>query len=82
MDVKPINNKPSFGILKYYRETPDSKYMVGIYKDKRIEIFDVPSENQKLQYVSDAKTLKWIKSKLKYIQDGITKITRSSSNGL
>lgn len=82
MDAKPVNNKPSFGILKYYRETPNSKYMVGTYRNKRIEIFDVYTEKQKLQYVSDINTLKWIKSKLKYIQDGITKITRSSSNGM
>ena len=53
--------------------------MWGIYKGYKIEIFDAKKYNQKLQYVSENNTLRWVWSKLKYVQDGIKRIIRSKS---
>jgi hypothetical protein len=53
--------------------------MWGTYKDHKIEVFDATEKHgQKLQYVSD-NLLRWVKSKLTYIQDGIKKINRSEA---
>ena len=73
MQVQPIKPQPSFGILKGYKKTPYGNYMWGEYKDYRIEIYDAKKYGQKLQYVSNSKTLRWIWSKLKYMQEGIKK---------
>ena len=78
MNVKPIDNV-SFQILKGHKKTSYGEYMWGEYRNYKIEIFDAYKENQKLQYVSKKDTLQWVWSKLKYIQDGITKIIRSKA---
>lgn len=79
MKVERIKDKTSFGILKGYKKTSYGEYMWGVYKGKKIEVFDAKAYSQKLIYVSDNKLLKWIKSKLTYIQDGIKKINRSEA---
>lgn len=87
MRIKPVEHKygkpkpypVSFGILKGYKTTPYGQYTWGIYKGYKIEIFDAKKYNQKLQYVSENNTLRWVWSKLKYVQDGIRKISRSKA---
>ena len=87
MRIKPVDHKfgkpkpypVSFGILQKYRKTNYGQYMIGEYKGHKIEIYDAKAHNQKLQYVSNNKTLKWIKSKLTYFQNGIKKIMRSEA---
>lgn len=85
MQVQPIrhpspNPKPiTFGILKGYKKTSYGQYMWGTYKDHKIEVFDATEKyGQKLQYVSDS-LLRWVKSKLIYLQDEIKKINRSEA---
>lgn len=81
MQIQPLRhpspNPISFGIYKGHRITPYGEYTWGEFKGHKIEIYDAYKYNQKLQYVSDSQTLKWLKSKLIYIQDGIRKIIRS-----
>lgn len=81
MRVQPLRhpspNPISFGIYKGHRITNYGQYTWGEYKGRKIEIYDAKEYNQKLQYVSNSKTLKWIKSKLIYIQNGIRKVLRS-----
>lgn len=79
MQVQPIKPQPTFGILKGYKKTPYGNYMWGEYKDYKIEIYDAKKYGQKLQYVSNSKTLRWIWSKLKYMQEGIKKVIRSKA---
>ena len=75
-----LNNfQPTFGILKGYKKTLYGEYLWGEYKNFKIEIYDAYKYEQKLQYVAEKSTLRWLKSKLIYIQDGIKKITRSVS---
>lgn len=76
---KPIPYPVNFGIIKEYHKTRYGDYTSGIYKGKKIEIFNDFQYDQKLQYVSDSITLKWVKSKLMYIQNGIKKIMRSEA---
>ena len=78
MNVKPIDNV-NFQILKGHKKTSYGDYMWGEYKNYKIEIYNAHKYNQKLQYVSDKKTLKWIWSKLKYIQDSVSKVARSKA---
>ena len=81
MKIQPTQpNSISFGILQGYRQTPYGYYMWVYFKDYKIEIYDASKFKQKLIYVSNKNTLKWIKSKLKYIQDGIKRVTRSESS--
>jgi hypothetical protein len=79
MRIERIKDTTTFGILKGHRLTSYGEYTWGIYKGKKIEVFDAKKHQQKLIYVSDNKLLKWIKSKLTYIQDGIKKINRSEA---
>jgi hypothetical protein len=79
MRIERIKDKTSFGIYKGHRLTSYGEYTWGIYKGKKIEVFDAKKHQQKLIYVSHNKLLKWIKSKLTYIQDGIKKINRSEA---
>ena len=88
MRIKPIEHKygkpkpypVSFGILKGYKKTPYGQYTWGVYKEHKIEVFDATEKyNQKLHYVSNNQTLKWIEFKLRYFQDGIKKIVRSEA---
>jgi len=80
--LKPEKPQPTFGILKGYKKTPYGQYTWGEYKGYKIEIFDAKKYNQKLQYVSENNTLRWVWSKLKYVQDGIKKIVRSKAKWL
>lgn len=78
MKPQPITKyQPTFGILKKVKYTPYGYNLFGEYKGKRIEIYNANKYDQKLQYVADSQTLKWIKSKLVYIQNGVKKICRS-----
>ena len=77
--AQPNKPQPTFGILKGYKKTPYGQYTWGEYKGYKIEIFDAKKYNQKLQYVSENNTLRWVWSKLKYVQDGIKRIIRSKS---
>lgn len=82
MQVPPIQTnkpEPTFGIFKGYKKTLYGNYTWGIYKGHKIEIYNAEKYNQKLQYVSNNQTLKWLKSKLIYIQDGIKKVMRSQA---
>lgn len=78
MEVKPVDNV-SFKILKGYKKREYGNYLWGEYKNYKIEIFDAYKYNQKLQYVSEKNTLRWVWSKLKYIQNGIKRIIRSEA---
>lgn len=80
--IKPEKPQPTFGIYKGSKKTPYGDYIWGNYKGYKIEIFDAKKYNQKLYYVSNNQTLKWIKSKLRYFQNGIRKVLRSESNGM
>ena len=53
--------------------------MWGVYKGQKIEVYDAKRDKQKLIYVSDNTFLKWIKSKLTYIQNGIKRISKSEA---
>ena len=77
--IQPNKPQPTFGILKGYKKTPFGEYTWGEYKGYKIEILDAKKYNQKLQYVSNNQTLKWIESKLRYFQDGIKRIIRSKA---
>lgn len=77
--LKPEKPQPTFGILKGYKKTPYGEYTWGEFKGHKIEIYDAYKYNQKLQYVSNSQTSNWVQSKLKYIQDGIRKISRSEA---
>lgn len=77
--IQTNKTQPTFGILKRIKYTPYGYNLFGEYKGKRIEIYNAYKYEQKLQYVSDSQTLKWIKSKLIYFQNGIKKICRSDN---
>lgn len=80
MKPQPITNSPTFGIYKGSKKTSYGEYIWGEYKGRKIEIFDAYKKyDQKLQYVSELKTLKWVKSKLTYMQNSIIKIIRSEA---
>ena len=68
-----------FGILTHWHPTRYGYYMTGVYKGKKIDVYNANKYDQKLIYVSDAKLLTWIKSKLIYIQDGIRKVMRANA---
>lgn len=81
MKVEPKPNPIPFGILRGSELKPYGKYTWGEYRGKKIEIFDAKKYEQKLFYVADAKTLRWIKSKLISFKNGIIdKILYSSAN--
>lgn len=65
----------NFGILKYVKKRPYGEYLEGEYKGFKIEVYDAYKFNQLLVYVS--KNMHFIKSKLKYLQDGVRKVTRA-----
>lgn len=75
----PSPNPITFGIYKGHRITSYGQYTWGEYKGRKIEVFDAAKYNQKLHYVSNNQTLKWIESKLRYFQDGIKRIIRSKA---
>ena len=77
--IQPNKPQPTFGILKGYKKTPYGEYTWGEFKGHKIEIYDAYKYNQKLQYVSENNTLRWVWSKLKYVQDGIKRIIRSKA---
>jgi hypothetical protein len=77
--IQPNKRQPSFGIYKGCKKTSYGQYTWGIYKDYKIEIYDAKKYGQKLQYVSNNNTLRWVWSKLKYFQDGIKKVIRSKA---
>ena len=69
--------QPSFGILKGHNKTPYGEYMWGIFKGKKIEVFDVYKDKQKLWFVSEFPTLNFVKYKLSYLKDGVKKVEKS-----
>ena len=79
-----VETKPSpipFGIYRGSKKTPYGEYTWGVYRNKKIEIFDAKKYEQKLFYVGDMNTLRWIKSKLISYKNGIVdKILTSSTN--
>lgn len=79
MDIKPVDNV-SFGILKGVKQRAYGEYMWGMYKGKKIEVFDAKRENQFLIYVSE--NMRFLKSKLTYLQDGVKKVLRSEGRHL
>lgn len=80
MKVETKPNPIPFGIYRGSKQTAYGKYTWGEYKGKKIEIFDAKKYEQKLIYVADSKTLKWIKSKLISYKNGIVdKILTSSA---
>ena len=76
---EPSHN-PSFGIYLKTRKTGYGHCDVGLYKERNIEIYHDYESKSKLFYVSDM-LRNWIKSKLTYMQDGVKKIVRATSNG-
>ena len=82
MNVPPVplnKSQPSFGILRGCKKTPYGDYIWGVYKGKRIEVYDAWKCQQKLIYVSEENTLNWIKMKFTYMQDKVKKVVRSQS---
>ena len=76
----PFKHNVSFGILKEVKQRAYGEYMWGMYKGKKIEVFDAYKENQFLIYVSE--NMNFLKSKLKYFQDGVMKVLRSEGRHL
>ena len=78
--MSPKPDPVTFGILKGWRPTSYGQYMWGEYKGYKIDVYDATKKyNQKLIYISNKNTLKWIKSKLIYLNKGIAKILRSEA---
>ena len=77
--TKPPKPQPTFGILKGYKKTPYGDYMWGVYKKQKIEVFNAWKYDQKLIYVSEEDTWRWIKSKFTYVQDKVKKVVKSQS---
>jgi len=77
--TQTIKPQPTFGILKGNKKTPYGDYTWGTFKNFKIEVFNAEKYNQKLLYVSELSTLRWLKSKLVYFQEGIKKINRSEA---
>lgn len=75
MHVNSVDNV-SFKIYKSSSPREYGQYMLGQYKDYRIEVYDAYKYRQKLIYVTD-KVKNFIKSKLIYWQDGKKKVTRA-----
>jgi hypothetical protein len=71
--------QPTFGILKGYKKTPYGEYTWGVYKNYKIEVYDAFKERQKLHFVSSSQTLKWLKSKFSYVQNGIKRVINCSA---
>lgn len=65
----------NFGILKCVKKKPYGDYLQGTYKGYNIEVYDAYKFDQLLVYVS--KNMHFVKSKLKYWQDGIRRVTRA-----
>ena len=82
MRTQPITTyNPSFGIYKYTLPKRYGELIHGEYKGYSIDIYNAEVQNNKLYYISD-KLGKWIKSKLKYIENGKIKTIRSKQNGM
>lgn len=79
MRIERIKDRITFGIYKGHRLTSYGEFTWGVFKGKKIEVYNATKHKQKLIYVSDNSTLKWIKSKLVYFQNGIKKIVRSEA---
>ena len=79
--IQPNKPQPSFGIYRGTRITSYGKCISGRYRGYNIEIYDDKQDKAKLYYVSD-NAMKWVKSKLVYLDNGIKKITRSRNNGM
>lgn len=86
MQVQPVSRvgyNPSFGVLKECNKTPYGRYMMGVIKNKRVEIYDAYKNNEKLWFVSDNSTFKWLEYKFAYLRNGkkvIDKRVTSYSN--
>ena len=80
MIPSPYKFNPSFGILKGVKKRAYGEYMWGMYRGKKIEVFDAKKDNQFLIYVSE--NMRFLKSKLKYFQDGVQKVLRSEGRHL
>lgn len=76
MRIQSISNI-NFGIYQSSKIKLNSNYTWGIYKGKKIEIYENLRLYQKLQCVSNYEPLQWVKSKLKYIENGVKKIIES-----
>ena len=74
MKIQPTDNI-NFGILKGVKNRSYGHYMWGMYKGKKIEVFDAWKNNQMLIYVSE--NMRFIKSKLVYWMDGVKKVMRA-----
>ena len=82
MNVPPISTskpQPTFGILKGYKKTPYGDYTWGIYKNCKVEIFNAYKYDQKLKFVSDKDTLRWVASKFHYLKNGVKKVLKCSA---
>lgn len=80
MKIQPTNNV-NFGIYKGYKKTSYGECIWGVYKNLRIDIYNAPTHEQKLYYVSDNKFFNWVKSKLKcYKGRQVVKIIRSEND--
>lgn len=79
MKIETIRPQPSFGILTHWHPTRYGDYKRGFYKGYKIEVYDAKKYDQKLIYVSDSKLLRWVKSKLIYIDNGIKKFMRAEN---
>lgn len=76
---KPQPKQISFGIYKYSRIKPYGVFTHGEYKGYNIDIYDGgKKDNMKLYYISDMAN-RWVKSKLKYILNGVRRINKSEN---
>lgn len=85
MNIKPVDNL-NFGILKntkkcYYASHCWNVKTFGKYKDYDIKVFEDYINGQFCStLISISKAGKWIKSKLKYFEDGKKKMLWSYAN--
>ena len=78
--VQKNNSQPSFGILKGHKKTPYGDYMWGVFRNKKFEVYDAYKYQQKLIYVADNDTWRWLASKFTYLSNGIKRVVRSHSH--
>ena len=77
LEHKYSKPQPTFGILKSYKKTSYGDYMWGVSKGKNIEVFNAWKYDQKLIYVSEEDTWRWVKSKFTYMQNKVKKVVKS-----
>ena len=71
--------QPTFGVLKGYKKTPYGEYTWGVLRNRKFEVFNAYKHDQKLIYVSEIPTLRWLASKLRYLKNGEKKVVKCTT---